>query len=320
MVDLARFGMGAQTLNALSTYKPESAVGNVLLLDGDAACYTCTAGVVKIETAVKRFETKIYEAMYMAKCDTARVHLTPRGCFKNGRRLLLGVKPYQANRGGAKKPPLLEVLRSAHALRHFESSPDVTVLLHYDIEADDALMMDAYSMHNGVLVSADKDLNLSPFKTYDMAEGKFLTLPKGDSFGYIERKFWCTDSGNQSSKLTGKGTKFFLAQMLMGDQADNVQGILKLHGKTCGEAGAFNALDPICNADEAVNFVLDAYRAIDQNPVPEAEAMWLLRHRDDNSYEFFREHSLTDKNLQFLNDCWFDRVWKMDTPEELEDE
>lgn len=319
MVDLARFGIGAQTLNTLSTFKPQSAVGNILLLDGDSACYASTAGVMKIETAVRRFERTIYEVMYMAKCERARVHLTPRGCAKNGRKLLLGVKPYQENRGSAKKPPLLEVLRSAHALRHFEGNPDIEVILNYQIEADDALIMDSYAMQNGVLASYDKDLNLSPFKSYDMKEGKFLMLPQGDRYGYIERKFWNTPKGKLASKLTGKGTKFFLAQLLMGDQADNVQGILKLNGKLCGEAGAFEALNPILNEDEAVNFVIDAYRAIDQNIAPEAEAMWLLRWQGDSAHQYLSEHNLSYANRQFLLDCYLHRNW-IQEPEDSDDE
>ena len=320
MVDLARFGIGAQTMNALSTFKPTSAAGNILLLDGDAACYKCTAGVMKIETAVNRFERTIYEMMFMAKCERARVHLTPRGCHKNGRKLLLGVKPYQENRGNAKKPPLLEVLRSAHALHRFKDDPKIEVILNYQVEADDALLMDAYTIPNGILASEDKDLNLNPFRSYDMETGRILSLPQGDRFGYIERKFWSTPSGKPASKLTGKGTKFFLAQLLMGDQADNVQGILKLNGKLCGEAGAFAALNPITNADEAVNFVIDAYRAIDQNIAPEAEAMWLLRWQGDSAHLFFNEHRLTPENIQFLQDCYYTRIWKQEPTEDSDDE
>lgn len=309
--DLSQFGLDAKALQSQDTYKTSTA-GSILLLDGDGNAYESAAGKAKPETALRHFERSIYEEMFLAGCEKARVHLTPRGCFKNGRHLLLGVKPYQLQRSNNKKPPLVAVLRSERAVDWFANNDDIEIILNYQIEADDALMIDHYRMRNAILSSADKDLNISPFKSYSKDDGKHIVLPDGDTFGWIDRKHWLTPSLKPASKMIGKGTKFFLAQLLMGDTADNVKGIIKLNGKACGEAGAFEALDPIKDKHEAVNFVIEAYKEINQNIIPEAEAMWLLRNAQDNSLKFFMEHDLTDSNLNFLNECYHDRKWKMD--------
>lgn len=102
--------------------------------------------------------------------------------------------------------------------------------------------------------------------------------------------------------MIGKGTKFYWAQMLMGDAADNVQGILKLNGKLCGEAGAYLALDCIRDEHECANLVIDGYRAIGQNVIAEAEAMWLIRNREDSAYRYIAHLDLSPQNRQFVED------------------
>lgn len=316
---LKRFGVDPKVLSTrTSVASPKSTTGRILLYDGDGACYQHTNGVAKIETALRRFHADIETHMYLAKCSTARVHLTPRGCYKNGRHLLNTVKPYQANRNGKQKPPLLEVLR-AQAEQYFKDHPTIEILAHHDIEADDGLMIDAYSLKNTVMISADKDLRINPFESYDVEEGKHRVLPNGDTYGWIDRKFWCTPSGKASSKMIGHGTRFFLAQMLMGDSADNVQGILKYDGKLCGEAGAYNLLHKLDCEHAAVNMVLDGYRWIDQNPMPEAFAMWLLRNRDDDAYKYFTQFELTSDNKAFLDDCYYNRIWRREDEDATSD-
>ena len=310
MINLSNLGLPKDLMHKMNVYTPEGADDRVLLYDGDGACYQHSAGVARLPTAQSRLEKDILTMMFLAKCSTARVHLTPKGCLKNNRHLLLGVNGYQQNRTNAKKPVLLEMLRDS-AEHYFQDHPTIKVLSHYDIEADDGLMIDVYRMNNGVLVSPDKDLLISPKEQYMTDTGKFIKLPDGERYGWIEKKEWCTPSGKVNSKVVGKGTKFFLAQMLMGDTADGVKGILKLDGKLCGQAGALAALEHIQCEHEAVNLVLDGYRMIDQNPLGESEAMWLLRNRDDNSYKYFTENELTTENKHFLDDCYFNRKWRL---------
>ena len=317
MINLSNLGLPKDLMHKMNVYTPEGANDRVLLYDGDGACYQHSAGVARLPTAQSRLEKDILTMMFLAKCSTARVHLTPKGCLKNNRHLLLGVNGYQQNRTNSKKPALLEMLRDS-AEHYFQDHPTIKVFSHFDIEADDGLMMDVYSMNNGVLVSPDKDLLISPKEQYITDTGKFIKLPDGERFGWIEKKEWCTPSGKVNSKVVGKGTKFFLAQMLMGDTADGVKGILKLNDKLCGQAGALAALEYIQCEHDAVNLVLDGYRMIDQNPLGESEALWLLRNREDNSYKYFIENELTTENKQFLDDCYFNRKWRL-SQEEYDD-
>lgn len=307
MLNLAHLGISQETLTS-NMFKPSGSDDRVLLYDGDGACYTVSAGVQRLGTAQSRLEKDILTMMFLAKCSTARVHLTPKGCLKNNRHLLLGVKGYQLNRGSAKKPALLEQLRDSAPL-YFQDHPEIKVFGHYEVEADDALMTDHYSMSNGVLLSADKDLLISPKEQYMPDTGQFVSLPEGERFGWLSKKEWLSQSGKAKSKTVGKGTKFYLYQLLAGDSADNVQGILKLNGKLCGDVSAYNALVEIETEEEAVNFVLDAYREIGQNILPEAYATWLLRHPEDNAYKYLSSNELTSENRAFLDDCFYNRKW-----------
>lgn len=317
MIDLSNLGLPKDLMHKMNVYTPEGADDRVLLYDGDGSCYSNSAGVAKLTTAQSRFEKDILTIMFLAKCSTARVHLTPKGCLKNNRHLLLGVNPYQYKRGSDKKPALLEMLRDS-APTYFADHPTIQVFNQYKLEADDSLMIDVYSMNNGVLVSPDKDLLISPKEQYMTDSGKFIKLPDGERYGWIEKKEWCTPSGKVNSKVIGKGTKFYLAQLLMGDSADDVKGIIKYKGKLCGQAGAYAALEHIDCEDEAVNLVLDGYRVLDQNIIPEGAAMWLLRSHDDDVYKYLVSNELTAENRAYLDDCYYNRKWTL-TAEEYAD-
>lgn len=288
-------------------------VGRTLLLDADGLAYKATADAKKMDTAIRRFTTLIYEYMYLTKAEFCRAHLTPKGCYKNGRHLLLGAKPYQANRSGKPKPPLLEPLRSM-ASGLFSPHENIQVIANYQVEADDAMMMDAYSIENSIVVSEDKDLNIVPCPRYCIKTGRTLVLTPGDRFGWIGTR--STESGKL--KPDGHGTKFFWLQMLMGDTADNVKGILKFDGKLCGEVAALAALNSITCEHHAANLVLNAYMVIDQNPIPEAEMLWLQRAPNDSAIGYIWGLNLTERNRQFLLEC-YNRPYIM-SPEEYNEE
>jgi hypothetical protein len=206
------------------------------------------------------------------------------------------VKPYQGNRVGKPKPPLLEPLRIAiahhHSLEDGRIPLDWSVMLHDYWEADDGLVMDSvYYQDNGVTWSEDKDLRLVPGPYYEIATGRVDYLD--NPFGWI--KPGATEGGTLNIK--GHGTKYFWAQMLMGDTADNVKGITKLNGKLCGPAGAVDFLMPFEDESEAANQVLWAYAKAKQQFLPEAECLWLRRHGEDSAYNYIKSLDL-DKDLR----------------------
>lgn len=275
----------------------DSAVpGRVLLLDGDAACYQVTNSAKTMETALRQYVKKVYEYMFMTNCSTVRIHLTSKRSRKANRDWYPTVLPYQGNRKGKPKPPLLEPLRIAiahhHSLEDGRIPLEWSVMLHDYWEADDGLVMDSvYYGGNGVVWSEDKDLRLCPGPFYEISTGRVDYID--NPYGWIAAG--ATEGG--TLKVKGHGTKFFWAQMLMGDTADHVKGILKLNGKLCGPAGAIDFLTPIEDESEAANKILWAYAKTQQQFLPEAECLWLRRHGEDSAYNYIRSLDL-DANLR----------------------
>ncbi len=276
--------------------------GRTLILDGDGPAYRAAATAKRLDTAIRRFQQDMLTQMFLTKSQDMRVHLTANTSHKAGRFLINAVKPYQGNRNGKNKPPLLEPLRQAIALRE-NWLAEYTVQMHHVLEADDGMMHDAYALkENGVIWSDDKDLRMTPYPYFDKDKGIVLA---GEPEGWLTPKF--TDAGNM--KLIGQGPMFFWAQMLMGDQADNIQGIIRFKGKLCAPAGAYEALQGARTQHEAANIVLNGYREIDQNPLPEGWLLWLLRWPGDTFWGYVQSLEITDENRRFLDECskrsWF---------------
>jgi len=93
-----------------------------------------------------------------------------------------------------------------------------------DQEADDGMAQANYQAvasgcnNLSVIVSKDKDLRMVPGLHYDFDTEQVVAV--GDAFGWL----WIDDS-KSSKTLKGWGTKFFWAQCLMGDAADNIRGL-----------------------------------------------------------------------------------------------
>lgn len=276
--------------------------GRTLILDGDGPCYVAAATAKRLDTALRNYHKAILTQMFLTQSQDCRIHLTASTSWKNGRFDVLAIKPYQGNRTGKAKPPLLEPLRQAVAQRE-NWLPEYVVTMHHILEADDGMIQDAYALkENGLIWSDDKDLRMTPYPYW--CKDKGVVLPS-QTVGWLQPKF--TPSGTM--KLIGQGPLFFWAQMLMGDTADNIQGVLRFAGQKCGPAGAFKALGHCTDINVAANIVIDAYRAIDQNPIPEAYLLWLLRWHDDSVLAYLNELALSEDNRRFINECqsreWF---------------
>lgn len=275
--------------------------GRTLILDGDSACYVIAAKVKTLPTAIRHFQMRVLQLMFLTKSESAIVHLTASDSLKAGRMGILAAKPYQGNRTGKAKPNMLEPIRQAVA---DESSwlPEFRVELHRELEADDACMMDSYRLKDeGVLASDDKDLRSTPYPYYEQTSARVMA---GAGFGEI----WPERTEGGTLKLIGQGPKFFWAQMLMGDTADNVAGLRKYKGGLVGPAKTFELLGKLTDENEVANFVIDAYKQIDQNPLPEGWLMWLLRWPGDNFWKYLESLELTVENKTFLQSC-LSREW-----------
>ncbi len=295
-------GLNLDDLDDMPEQFAKALPGRILILDGDGPAYVAAATVKTVPTAVRRFQKAVLERMFVAQAESALVHLTDENSLKSGRFKIKGVKPYQGQRSSGSKPPLLTAVREAATLPvNWLKEYDVT--MHYKLEADDGMMYDAYRLkEHGIISSEDKDLRMTPYWYYDHTTG--ITYPP-DPIGQI----WLAYTPSGSAKLLGHSLKFFWAQMMMGDSADNVKGLIKYDGRDCGLTGAFNALNGLHTIDDCANLVLDAYRAINQNPLPEGWFLWMLRWPGDSFWNYLNELAISPTNRDFLNECvkrdWF---------------
>lgn len=258
--------------------------GRTLILDSDFMAYQAAATVKKLETAKTRFQTLVETEVFLTGAQHVRVHVTPSGCSKCRRFDYPTAKPYQGNREGKAKPVLLEPLRLA--VPHHPWPEHWSVHSWLDREADDGMMMDAINLgDNGVVSSGDKDLCITPGPYWLIDEGRLDVIP--DRFGWISTK-----ELTSSTKVVGHGTKFFWAQMLMGDTADNVKGLLRYKGKLIGPAGAFEVLKDVQSEHEAANLILQAYADIQQDFLAEAQCLWLRRSYTDCAFQYLSELDL----------------------------
>lgn len=276
--------------------------GRILLLDADGPAYRAAATVKTLDTAIRKFIKLALTQMFLTNSEHGKLYLTASGCVKAYRDCYPTVKPYQGQRSGKSKPPLLEPLRCAIARIAQEGGsglpPELSVELHHYWEADDAMIMDAHLQGPlGLVESADKDLRMTPGPYLEQETGKVDIIT--NRFGWIDEAY--TPAGKL--KVKGHGTKFFLAQMLMGDKADNVVGLSRLDGALIAERGALNFLNPIEDENEAIDAVLRAYVRNGQNALAEAECLWLRRSQTDSAYAYFMEADLDPRIRNWLTEC-----------------
>lgn len=302
----SKLGINENTKTALECLVTD----RVLVMDGDASCYEAATTVAKLQTALRRVQEKILAAMELTQSPVARVHITPEGSKKAGRHLYVGYQPYQANRDPNAKPELLLPIRKSLKEYIENKYPDITVIENFEVEADDGIIMDSCEIKNKEVVvwSPDKDLRVTPAQYYEINTGVIDTIP--NRFGYIE--MGSTDTGNHKPK--GHGTKFFWWQMLMGDTADNIKGLVSYNGKSIGAVRALNLIKDINDESECANLVLDSYKRIDQNPLPEGSLLWLLRSSGDSFVKYLQELDLEKDIRKFLNDC-YRKHWKLNDAE-----
>lgn len=275
--------------------------GATVLIDGDILAYNVTANVAKLSTAIRRFQQEVLKAVFLTGAERAIVHLTSSSGDKNKRKLIVADLPYQSNRAGKAKPPLLEALRvsmskESNWLDMFEC------YLWEDMEADDALMIDAYRLKDkGIMYSVDKDLRQTPHPYYEIKTGKLF--PALDGIGWVDLRY--TEGSSGAGKLTGHGELFLWTQMLAGDKVDNVKGLRKAHGKNIGDTSAVAEMQGITDREEMIDKVMWLYSAIGQNPIPELWMLYLLQAPDKTAIDYLMELPMSIKMKK-----WIDKLLK----------
>lgn len=231
-------GAGKLAPTARAYNYPPVVPGRVVHIDADFLAYQVSAESKEeldpdnprprksFEDMQHNARVAVEHIMRLSGGERYHLHTTPSGSTKGGRGNQVVLKEYQANRADRTgKPEFLDAIR-AFLISDIGSGGRGTA--HLTDEADDGMAAAAWSAHFAgkpelvVVASQDKDLRMCP--GYQLIDDEVRTFE--GTFGFIE-----LDRSKTAPKVTGRGTKFFWAQCLMGDKADNISGIPEVTGK-----------------------------------------------------------------------------------------
>ncbi|QPC44942.1 hypothetical protein HW532_20915 [Kaustia mangrovi] len=211
---------------------PPVVPGRTVHIDADFLAYMVTAEKADgsdektFEDMQHNAEIAVEALRGLGAAERVHLHLTPSSSNKGGRYDQAIIKEYQANRKDKQKPRHLNIMRKWLADR-FPGT------LHEKCEADDGMAAAQYAAiedgasHLSIIASKDKDLRMVPGFHVDWDTGAITECSEFGSIKLVER---VSASGTKTKKLVGEGQKYFWAQMLTGDPADNISGLPALPG------------------------------------------------------------------------------------------
>lgn len=304
---------------------PDLVPGRVLQLDADILAYHVSFDPeTTLDQAIGNYRAEVSKFAALAGAEFVNHCVTGSGSSKGGRYEAAIQKAYQDNRSGKPKPLLVGPMREYVRDTYPETAAGDKGFYCLDREADDQLCIlqqaaiDRGERNLSVIWSADKDLL--------MMEGLHLC---NDTYNLVDVHGYggiVLDRSKSSPKVRGWGTAMFWAQMLMGDTADNIQGLLHLTGdmlnkykpnkavaacngdperlaklaakrtpQTCGAVTTFDILGPCQNDREAATRVLQLYQSTygaDWARImrSEAQLLWMRRwSADENDFRIFMQ-------------------------------
>ncbi len=193
-----------------------------------------------VENACSTAKRMIERILKATKAQDYRGYLTSND-KTNYRFEIAKTKVYKGHRG--EKPIHYDAIRD-YLVRCW----DAKVISH--MEADDAMgIVQTKLLDKGresVICSIDKDMYMIPGQHFNLVtEKRRLVKP----FGALK-----LDKTGDKAKLTGGGLKWFYAQMLLGDSADNIPGI-----PGCGPISVYKLLSHLRTEDELLEAVDKQY-------------------------------------------------------------
>lgn len=243
---------------------PETVKGRTVQIDADFLAYQVSyereGEVTSLSDMQHNCSIAVEKFRRLAAAEFVHLHLTPGTSDKGSRYDVAIQKEYQGNRKDKPKPRYLHIMRDWMG-KNFPAT------LHQFCEADDGMSSAQYkaiaegNAKLSIIASKDKDLDMVPGLHLIWDTGEIVPT---DVFG----KIW-EDHSKSSMKLKGLGQKFFWAQMLMGDTADNIQGLPRGffdNGKSSlvGPAMTSMLLRDINSNKEAFQFVKGLYETTGQ--------------------------------------------------------
>ena len=204
----------------------ESVKNKVINLDADRLAWAYANLERSQEVCQKGIMTALRTLLALSGVNRIYAHVSLGN--KGGREVVATVKPYQGNRKDSITPEKRELIT---ILREFIAGIDIEGIQGVKWEhqeADDGLtQMQALWNNISIMCSDDKDLRIAAGWHWNHRTNVFW---ENDSFGWLEVK-----ETNKTKKLWGCGTKWFWAQMLMGDTCDNIPGLEMLAVNTCNK-------------------------------------------------------------------------------------
>lgn len=215
------------------------------LIDADSLCYAVgfSSNDVDEALAVSRLESTMVELCMDLECDDYKGFLTGKGNFRVE---LAKTVPYKGTRP-TEKPIHLQALRE-----HLVTSWGFVVV--DGIEADDAVGIEAYKLHEdeSIMVHIDKDLN--------QFRGHHYNYRKKEKYYVSEFAGWYS----------------FYLQILTGDRIDNIEGL-----KGIGPAKGAKILKDCTTVEELYDAVLKAYDGDTVRVLENGQLLYLQRKEGD---------------------------------------
>lgn len=251
-LDLSKIDLGGLSHEDVSY--PEMVKGRVVQIDADFLAYQVSyekEGDPKSPDDMKHnARVAVDHIRNMAAAEFVCMHLTPFTSNKGLRYHQAIQKVYQGNRTDKPKPRML------HSMRQWLADNFVGHLWE-QCEADDGMAAAQYDAitsdrrNLSIVASKDKDLDMVPglHMVWDTGEIIDTAASNNGDFGWVDLKVSRTATGTKTSKLKGYGYKWFWAQMLIGDTADNIQGLPKVTGMV------LNQFDPTAAVRQAFQII-----------------------------------------------------------------
>lgn len=276
--------------------------GRSLHIDGDFLCYNCAGNdTTTVDVARRILTNKIQRQMDSTGAERVVLHMTNAGSSKGDRYLLATTTPYQAQRIGAKRPKNWAFLR---AYIDNYCAGLFTTKDWLDREADDGFGIASKWVPGAVLSTKDKDMRMLPGIHLDWDTSEMTTVPEG-----------CYEHTAFDKTF---GHKWFLLQMLQGDKADHIPGLLTHIAGPQGRVGPATAekfLKGTANLGEGIEQTLRRYQEGMPNDwarhfAEQASLLWMRRDKlaDVNSWLIelgpqyaFPEQVLTAADAQAVN-------------------
>lgn len=197
----------------------------VLLIDGDGLAYYC-AGNDDTDAGEARAKLvdKVRSAQRLTGAGRVVILLTGSGSHKGHRYAIARVKPYQAQRGDARRPKNWQHLRDYMTGTGFPFEVEIT----YKAEADDLFGWWAYNYPDDVVIyTQDKDMRMLPGKHLDWVSHRIHTVDYTLSLHREGFRMYNVQPVDSVFNEKQYGHKWFWLQMLHGDTADHIPGLPK---------------------------------------------------------------------------------------------